>query len=352
MKLNSKMKTSKDDEEYDNKIKSKKENFRQLLYALVDQSPLLLKKQDYLRIADFGPEVVYTMGSSITLLKCSYKISEYLGIPIIPHFMDNWVECIQWQNNSLLAQYRRCLDTWVKNVYSRTHCALTIGQDMADYYEKKTGIKHRALMNSIDVEFWHSNSLPPQNEVRFVYAGGLHLERDTVLGEIAQQLNRVSEILNKECYLDVYTNDRDAKSFKKKFGTIRNVNIHSYVPKETLVQVYEHSNVLLLIESLDINTREFEFSKYSISTKMAEYLASGRLIMLIGPKESSSYKYLSANNAAIVIDDIDSLSEAMADSVDENIVETIINNAKNLADRNHNSLKTGILLREIVNYGS
>ena len=319
---------------------SLKHDIRQWLFSIIDRSPLLLVRDDFEAIKSFAPNVVYTMGSSVTQMKLAIRVATTFKIPIIPHFMDNWPESIQWQSNHLLRGYRKSLDYWLKRVYEHTRCALTISDEMAAEYERVTGVKHIALMNSIDCDYWGCTVKDPGSEILFVYAGGLHLNRESVLLEIAERLDMVSRKVKKACLMRVYTNSEPALLQTTK--NWRSIKILKSVPNENLKEIYNSADVLILVESLDSNKSLEVFTKYSISTKTAEYLATGKPILYIGPAERTLTKYLKQNNVATVITDCENLSDAMEKIVlelgDSRILDSVLLARKNHNQKNLNSI--------------
>ena len=94
----------------------------------------------------------------------------------------------------------------------------------------------------------------------------------------------------------------------------------------------------ILIHTEDFNKENIQKVKYSVSTKIPDYLASGRLLIAYGPEEIESNEYIKRNEAGIVVN-----SEKELEIVLENILsgeidtKSIINNAINLVEKNHRS---------------
>ena len=104
---------------------------------------------------------------------------------------------------------------------------------------------------------------------------------------------------------------------------------------DELKQVLEKSDILVHVESFE--TSDISNVRHSISTKIADYLSSSRLILAVGPDELASIKYLKDNNAAIVIDTLEKIEEKLTDVlVCKNLKEeAIIDNARKLSLKNH-----------------
>lgn len=332
-KLNKSLKNCTDDGNRNPKKRALKLNIRQYAYSFIDNSPVIIRQNVIEEVKSIHPDVIYTMGSSITVMKVAYRLSIQMDVPIIIHFMDNWPQRIQWEDNVLLKGYRARIDYWLKRIYSRCTCAMTISEMMARDYKAKTGIEHRALMNSIDLKSWKCKERANRaDKVILTYAGGLHLGRAKTLcklGEILdiQPRNDVTYILN------VYTSINKYKSDISELEKYNSINVLDYISQKELKDVYEKSDILVLVESTEKNDTIETFTKYSISTKTAEYLATGRLILYIGNKGRELYDYLANNNAAIVVDDIDNV-KAISELIPDN-PKQIVCNAYELAKKNH-----------------
>ena len=82
-----------------------------------------------------------------------------------------------------------------------------------------------------------------------------------------------------------------------------------YVPHEKINEVYKDSDVLLHIESFDPKT--VEYTKYSMSTKIPEYMAARRPIICYAPNCLAVYRYIEKTGAGISVSTSDELSCAL-----------------------------------------
>ena len=78
----------------------------------------------------------------------------------------------------------------------------------------------------------------------------------------------------------------------------------------------ENSHFLLHVESFDKVNRTYV--RYSISTKISEYLSSGRGIIAYGPHEVASIELLNNNSFGCCITDLDS-----SEDIEKKILEAI-----------------------------
>ena len=103
-----------------------------------------------------------------------------------------------------------------------------------------------------------------------------------------------------------------------------------------------------------IHTESFDKSiaksiRYSVSTKIADSLASGTPLIAYGPADVASIEYLKENDAALVITSEDELKERLkAFFEDESLRKKIRENALHLARANHIKSGGGVSLKDIL----
>lgn len=278
-------------------------NVRQWLALLPARSGVKIASEHWETIRAFAPQVIYTVGESVTALRLAYIISCKLDIPIVMHFMDNWKHSIEWASNPLLKNYQKMLTKWCNMCYTRTTECIAIGEKMAAVYEKETGIKHTVVMNSVDVQSYHCSPREKDGVVRFVYAGGLHLGRNSILLAIGKIIDRICEENGQCAQLSIYTGTENMTLFAEQFSGLKHTQMFAAIPHEEIKQVYMKSDVLVHVESDSIEGNEF--FRYSVSTKIPEYLSTGRTMLFWGSKELYLYNWLNENALAYTASNAD-----------------------------------------------
>ena len=89
--------------------------------------------------------------------------------------------------------------------------------------------------------------------------------------------------------------------------------LHSPVTQDKVRELQNNADILVHVESFDLANKLLV--RYSISTKIMDYLCVGRAILAICPSDIASIDYLKSNDAALVatskkeIDEIVSMVE-------------------------------------------
>lgn len=297
---------------------------------------------------DFKPEVIYTNGADFGVMKLSYMLSKKYNAGCCLHYMDNWRETL-YTNVPFL---NKRMNVYADRLERRSKVGIAISDKMAKAYSELYHHEYVPVMNSaMPHEIHNDNS---SNAVSFVYAGGLHLGRGESLLEVEGAIKAFVNQSNSIVRLVIYTNMNSRLLYEKKFDSSI-TEFRDFLPHDRVNEVYDSADVLVHIESFE--KERILYTKYSMSTKIPEYLSSGKPILCYAPNEIAVYQYVDNNKVGISCCDketlmiaIDSLSKsrelrqklgqegfrlfeknhlqnAVADKFKNAIIQNVINNA-------------------------
>ena len=312
---------------------------RQGLVMGLDSQTIHLSKKEWKQIELFKPEVIYTLGASVSILNLVHTISERLNTPIVIHFMDNWPEHLQWENNPLCKLYHKRMLKCLNLCLQKSNVGIAISPIMAREYQKKFEIEFGYLMNSVDQKSFLCKKINREMN-NYVYAGGLHLLRWKALKDIACAIKS-----NSKAQLSIYTSEENQKMYEEEFKGLP-VVFYNFVDHEKIKDVYESADVLVHTE-VD-NPLLSGFFKYSISTKVPEYLSTGKPMLFFGPKSIGLFQYLQENKAAFVASTTEELNGCILKMQNEDLRCAIVNNALKLARINHSMQQAHNHLRSLI----
>ena len=245
------------------------------------------------QVRAFSPDVIYTCGASIRILKTANYIAKRLGIPIVLHLMDDWPETI-YTASFLSSGFHRKVKRQLKKMHERCGMNLAISAALAKKYSEIYGVEYQMLMNpAMNIE---KQVQGVSSEPKFLYAGSLNLNRWKSLLDIARVLDGYRE-KGVRLEFTLYVPQYDAEFYGKEFQKY-GAAVHPYVPAEQLREIYRENDVLVLAESFDRNV--IEYTKYSLSTKIPEYMSTGCLILAYLPEELHSFQYLKESELAVM----------------------------------------------------
>ena len=294
-----------------------------IVKSLVEDEKIKINESFLGIIDEFKPEVVYTMGASFFVNSWALFFSRRYDIPIVMHYMDNWRETM-FMDSIFTKWLNRRMTRQLQEIEKRMHCGLTISEKMANTYRTKYGGSYKAIMNTV-------KSIPVRKirhaQMQIIYAGGLHLNRDKHLLEIAQTLKMAKNIR-----LIVYTSQKNCDIYKNTFKDLH-VEFREAVHHDNIASVYEEADVLLHIESF--LPEDIEFTRYSLSTKIPEYMLSGKPIICYAPSCIAVYEYLKDNDCGICIDESSLILDVIEHLKDDDYVASITQKAIAVAKENH-----------------
>lgn len=336
--INSNIKATNTQQRSNNKIKS---YLRQFAVCELDSLAVKLDESTIEAIRVFQPQAIYTLGASVSILRLVNKLSVQLNIPVIMHFMDNWAEHIQWEDNPLLSLYKSSLKKKMLACIKRCKLVVTISSSMAEAYHEKFQKETLVLMNTVDISRFKGLTSKDTGVIHFVYAGGLHLDRWKALREIALSIQQT----NGKGILDIFTSKDNIELYRSGFETLP-VAFYEAVPHERIDEVYQKADVLVHTEIESENLKGF--FKYSISTKIPEYLATGKPILFYGPRDMKLFEYLLQNQVALTAGTKEELYECVKRLMSEENFTEMCENAQCLAEKNHCASKNQKELHDAI----
>jgi hypothetical protein len=247
-------------------------------------------------IEEFQPDLVYSTLGNLKTTRMVAAMGREFELPVVPHFMDDWLpapETARYDDRAA-ELYER-----VTGIVERAPARLAIGDEMADEFRRRFGVPFVPFMNCVDVSAYGNKerSEVDRGVTRFVYIGGVHLGRLKVLCSIACALERL-RALNRRVRLDVFATNVAGHLLD---GLRRNecVSVREPVSSSEIPDVLAEMDVALHVEGC--GEYESHYARWSLSTKLPEYLASGLPILAVGPPDFASVRYLLQNRCAIAV---------------------------------------------------
>ena len=285
-------------------------------------------------ILDFDPDVVYApcYGFPQHLALARY-VKELTGCKIITWSAD---DCYSLRHFNLDPFFwvnrfwnRRCL----RKTYPYYDEFYSISEEEAVELEPVVGKKIGVLRKGVDVP---ETFVPREvhKPIRFIYAGGLYLNRHKSLIAIADALRKLNADGPVRAELHIYTGsqlkDKDAKSLND--GT--SVFNHGLSRPEELSKIYRESDVAIHCESFDLKYRLM--TRLSFSTKIIDCFQSGCAILAIAWEEHTGMKCLKREDAAICVTSVKDIEAAVTRIVENpELIKEYAMKAYECEKRNH-----------------
>lgn len=289
--------------------------FREILWRIFSwESPTLISW-----IREFRPQIIFLVGSSAAFSSnIALRLSSLFEIPLAIYYTDDYLFSLS--NGNLLGKLKyHIVEKLYRKVIGNSVAQFAIGELMAEEYTRYFNKQFMPVMNAVPIMEYEPYK--KKEYVEIVYFGGLHLNR-------WRMISRLSSMLPDNCNMSVYTameniSDDVMCEFKRK-----GISYNDVLSGNELKEAMRRADVLLHVESDDEKNRRF--TRLAISTKIPEYLISGRPILGFGPPEVASMRILSDNKIGMVVS---------SDDNDLNITKALICFIKDYQMRNDLGLK-------------
>lgn len=294
-------------------------------------------------IDSFNPDCVFfASGDYAFMYKIALKIAKKKSIPLIVSCMDDYYLNNRNERRFLGKTTHKCFLKQVHRTMNYASAVLTICDKMAEDYQKFFSKPCHVIHTSTSIK--EPLAFPKKKKISYI--GNLGLLRDKQLLDIASVLQRI-DLDGCPKYIDVYS--PEARSEVLCNLTEENgIRFHGKVSANEVLRIMGESLAVIHTESFDSIIRKLV--RYSVSTKIADSLASGTPILAYGPSDVASMSYLISNEAAFCATDLLELKDVLTDLLsNEEKRKEISHNAINLAKTNHMISNGRKIIKDFVN---
>lgn len=293
-------------------------------------------------VKEFNPDVIFFAAGDY---KFAYDITSYiaklLNIPVVMYCSDDYY--INRLNPDLRFSnvvYKHLMKSVFKTVSHTSHI-ITICDKMAKQYSKLFDVP----ITTVYTGYSRICDINPDGE-RIAYLGNLGFSRYECLIDIGRVLKGIKKEDGTYWYLDVYSTE-NREHILKHLTSDNGIVFHGAVGQKQVEDIIDNS--LLVVHTESFSEENIYKVKYSVSTKIADLLASGHCILAYGPNNIASIEYLAENNSACVINKKEDLKETVLQIIgNREKRQKYINNAHNLAMKNHSPQAVAKEIKKII----
>lgn len=256
-------------------------------------------------IREFNPQVIFcVLGNIISFHKICVKLAERYHLPLVVFFTDDYIINDTSTNFIQRWHYRKLCKAYEKTM-EKADLVYVIGDKMKVDYQEKYGRKMDTLVNCVDFSAFSKIKqvrLDKNREIYISFIGGFHLNRWIMIarfGKIIQELNQSLKLRIKIKVFSIYKPEDQILDVFNKNG----IEYEGSLNQQGVIEEINKSHFLLHVESFDVQNRLY--TRYSVSTKIPEYLASKRRIIVFGPHEIASLLLLNDPPFGCCLTDLD-----------------------------------------------
>lgn len=296
-------------------------------------------------LSEEKPSVIFAApGASGFFYQLVFRFARQLNIPIVTYVCDDFYFSNRSKKGVIKRIYAHYIRKKIKRLLEASCHVITISEELAYDYATEFGCQCTVISTGANLKrAW--NPICGDGKI-LSYFGNLQLGRYLSLAEVAKSLDLYNLKHNSSIILNIYTADCSPKILEA-FKGIKSVNFCGFLTADKMYVEMNKASVLLHIESFDNENRVRV--KYSVSTKIADSLASGICVLAYGPEGLASIEYLRRNECAFVANNGVELERELSECLGNPEARTkAAARALDVAARNHDRLKQSDRLKSIL----
>jgi len=291
---------------------------------------------------NYQPELIfYNFTNNLFLQKIVLFIANRYNIPIVTAIGDDYYFNDKKSLSPAYHLFRMKYKKLTEKIFSLPGCSVYACDKIRDKYNARFGLYGETVYFNTTVKRKPFNPINADHPI-IVYFGNIRLGRNHALKEIADALGNI----NKSFKLEVYSNELD-ESIYKELRTHPNIAWFGAISYTEVLKKTASCDIYVVAESFckeDIN-----YTRYSLSTKAADGLASGATILAYGPKESGVIDYLYNTQAAAVCTEKTSLKKTIEKLISSPLLQKeLYEKAAEITEANHTLEASTIMFDKIV----
>lgn len=259
-------------------------------------------------LEEFSPDVVvFSMEGYIHFNRICRYIVKKTGAKAIGYFWDDNFTYKQLKNNIGFRLFRFFQRRSLKKLSKCTDKFWAISPKTKKEVDEFFCIDSILLTKPVDTS---EKNVPMtavcEKPLKMVYTGNLAIGRVSTIIAISKALDKLNE-KEKLIEFDVYTPTALTSKESKEIGS--SVHICPPVPMEEVAGIQEKANILIFAE--DIDGPLSKTVRLSFSTKITDYLRSGKCILALGNADTAPMEYFAQTGAAICVTQKDKIEETL-----------------------------------------
>lgn len=291
-------------------------------------------------INECHPDIVYSTFTNYREFILAKTISQKWGVPLVPHFFDDWPN-VYYKDTTFSSLFKNHFLYEFKTVLKNVPICFCISEMMCAEYKKRYGVKNAIqLLNSVNGYFFPRKNNKPQV---LLYVGSLYLDRGNTIKLLCDTLSE----LHSGIRLCICAPERHWRDYEPILDVYPFVEYLGFFTSVNLSKVIEKSDALLFVESFRDSL--LDYTRLSLSTRVPEYLSTGRPILAIGHQKQGTITYLKNHNVAYVVDNLNTMQDVVHRLIEAEDVDSILDNARKLFKTKHEKCGQQALFKDIIN---
>ena len=233
----------------------------------------------------------------------AYYVAKRYNIPIVSSIGDDYIFNFHFSLNPLYLLYKLTYRSHIKKILAHKGSAIYISDKIRDKYNSELGLDGETVYLTSTTK--RKQFAPVNTESPLItYFGNIRMGRNHSLNDIGYALGKI----NPNYKLEVYSGEKDDNVY----GIFKNNPYVIYggtISYEDVQNKMAKSDVTVIVEGFKVE--DIDWSRYSLSTKAADSLASGATILTYGAAECGIIEYMQSTKASYVCTDKEKLIDTI-----------------------------------------
>ncbi|MCH5172304.1 MAG: hypothetical protein J1F31_05715 [Erysipelotrichales bacterium] len=292
-------------------------------------------------VTKFNPQVIFlSFSDDFFIPEIAMFMAKKFNIPIVSSTGDDYIFNNHFSLSPFYYIYRRKYKKLISKVMAHPGNIIYIGDKIRDKYNDYYHRHGETIYLSSELKLIDQPA--SNNPPVFSYFGNIRNGRNESLKVIADTLQKI----NGDYKINIYTSERDNK-FLKILKNHPGINLKGNIPYSQVAVETANSNYLIVVEGM--KKKDILTTKYSLSTKAADCLASGIPTIAYGSIECGLISYLESTNAVCTITKKEDLFPKIKEFIEnEELQKECLENAKIITKQNHTLSNSNAQFERIV----
>lgn len=301
-----------------------------LLRGLLWRKRFWCTEQLKLWLDAFSPECVFLAFSDDYFIpQIALYIAQRYNIPIVSCIGDDYYFNGERTINPFYHLYKSTYRRLIDKVFAWPGSAIFISDKIRDKYNMEFCLEGETVYLASTISR-KPFELIDTNHPIITYFGNIRMGRNHSLNDIGKALGEI----NDDYVLEVYSNEQDEVYFSV-FENNPNVQFKGSVPYNQVQKRMAESDITIIVEGF--SKHDINLSRYSLSTKAADALASGAAILTYGSIESGIIEYMQSTDASAVCTSKEQLVQVIKNLMSNHqLQEHYYNQAILMSKKHHN----------------
>ncbi len=285
-------------------------------------------------IADFHPDVIFVPIFPYAYMgRIQQYILRYSHLPYVAYLADDnysYAACRSLWDYLHRFWIRKYVGPLARNC---NEMFVIVDKEKEDT-DAQFGTDSVILTKGIDFENRIFTPTALNNPIRFVYTGSLLISRDKSLALVAEAINRLNRDRGEVvAELKIYSQNRPSSLMEKKLKESQSYVCGS-VSHQEIEAVLARADVVVFVEAL--SGKSARIARLSFSTKITDYLSSGKCILAIGREDIAPIAYFRKYQSALIATNPEEVYERVKEIVDNpGLIEELGRRAFDCARSHH-----------------